>query len=547
MLTFAEKSNMKRHLTQLYALILTGWAGMTAVSMTAQTALKAVNETNPISTLAFSADPTAIEHEGRIYVYGSNDQQQYEAMDGKGDNTYGYIKSLLVFSSADMQNWTCHGAIDVSRVARGSWFYCSWAPSVVKRTEADGLTHFYMYFSNGGSVGVLTATHPLGPWTDPLGKALISASTTGLGDCSCPFDPGACIDADGNGWLTFGGGSVNKTGTSEQPGNARIVRLGDDMVSLASDIAVIQAPYHFEANELNLIGGRLVYTYCSRWDDPNAACSMNYMVCEGDDPLQADSWTWKGAYLKNPGTFGFGYGNNHTHLHEAWGNWYLFYHNMKMLNAMGTTEATGFRSIGVNSMTVGESIQKLYTASMSASGVSKVSNLNPYIDHTATEMCTGCGLGYDTHPDYQIVADTLRPVLKVHDDGAWLCLKNVALGADGASRITLSVKGTGTITLSKNALTTSGNNCLGSVSFAGLTDFTEVTIELDPAKAKSTVTLYMQFTDTNNCEMESWRCSPANETAISQLHADAASARRIYSLSGFQFSTGCYQGLSIRK
>lgn len=37
------------------------------------------------------------------------------------------------------------------------------------------------------------------------------------------------------------------------------------MISLDSDIMPIPAPYHFEANELNVMGGKLVYSYCTSW------------------------------------------------------------------------------------------------------------------------------------------------------------------------------------------------------------------------------------------------------------------------------------------
>ena len=33
---------------------------------------------NPISTNIFCADPTAVEYEGRLYVYGTNDTEQAE-------------------------------------------------------------------------------------------------------------------------------------------------------------------------------------------------------------------------------------------------------------------------------------------------------------------------------------------------------------------------------------------------------------------------------------------------------------------------------------
>lgn len=33
---------------------------------------------NPLIDFQFTADPTAVEYEGRLYVYGTNDQQQFE-------------------------------------------------------------------------------------------------------------------------------------------------------------------------------------------------------------------------------------------------------------------------------------------------------------------------------------------------------------------------------------------------------------------------------------------------------------------------------------
>ena len=33
---------------------------------------------NPLLDFMFTADPTAVEYEGRIYVYATNDHQQYE-------------------------------------------------------------------------------------------------------------------------------------------------------------------------------------------------------------------------------------------------------------------------------------------------------------------------------------------------------------------------------------------------------------------------------------------------------------------------------------
>ena len=53
-----------------------------AGAQTMATNYKAIGEGNPISASVFCADPTAIEYNGRLYVYGTNDEQQYKI---KGD------------------------------------------------------------------------------------------------------------------------------------------------------------------------------------------------------------------------------------------------------------------------------------------------------------------------------------------------------------------------------------------------------------------------------------------------------------------------------
>lgn len=47
-------------------------------------------------------------------------------------------------STDDMVNWTYHGLIKTDSIA--PWIVASWAPSIVKRKEKDGKTHFYLYF-----------------------------------------------------------------------------------------------------------------------------------------------------------------------------------------------------------------------------------------------------------------------------------------------------------------------------------------------------------------------------------------------------------------
>ena len=52
------------------------------ISLTTLTSISSKNATdsNPILSNIFCADPTAVEYEGRLYIYGTNDHQQYEAV-----------------------------------------------------------------------------------------------------------------------------------------------------------------------------------------------------------------------------------------------------------------------------------------------------------------------------------------------------------------------------------------------------------------------------------------------------------------------------------
>ena len=339
------------------------------------------NNGNPLLDFNFNADPTAVEHEGRLYVYATNDHQQLDIVGPEGNNGYQHIHSLVMMSTDDMVNWIFHGYIDVKSLS--PWGIASWAPSITKRMEADGKTHFYLYYSNCGvGVGMLTATSPVGPWTDPLGKNVVDKQSDGFGNCGAPFDPGVVVDDEGRGWLSFGGGS-NQFGTEYNPGNARIVRLADDMMHLDSPITEIKAPYHFEANELNYINGTWVYTYNTSWverkewpleTEKPSICCMSYMTSK--TPLDTDSWEYQANYFKNPMDYGFLPSNNHTHLHKFQGEYYLLYHTLVLeehRNGKG-----GFRSVCIDKIKVDEENLTIHMGEATRTGVDQLKPLYPF-------------------------------------------------------------------------------------------------------------------------------------------------------------------------
>ena len=162
---------------------------------------------NPIMTSRLTADPYAMEYNGRIYVYGTNDSQQYEKTPD-ADNNYSKINTINVYSSADMVNWTDHGAIPVAgSKGAAKWASNSWAPAACHKT-INGKEKFFLYFAdNGSGIGVLEADSPTGPWRDPIGKQLISRETPGCSgsEIGWLFDPAVLVDDDGTGYLYFGG------------------------------------------------------------------------------------------------------------------------------------------------------------------------------------------------------------------------------------------------------------------------------------------------------------------------------------------------------
>jgi len=535
----------------------------TATAQTLATNYKEAGNANPISSNVFCADPTAIDYEGRLYVYGTNDHQQFIANKKSGSNGYGNIKSLVVFSTDDMINWTFHGTIDVGKVC-GSWCGQSWAPSAVWRINSgSGKPEFFIYFANGGgSVGVIKGSTPVGPFTSPNSKAMIRHGMAGVDPCNWVFDPGAVIDSTGTGWIAFGGGDPQSSGSKLWPGNSRIAKMKPSMTALDGAAVNMPAPYLFEASELNIIGGRFVYTYNTSWSDRNdwtkfagrngqaapSSCSMCYMV--SDTPLDPSSWEYRGEYVPNEGNFGFGWGNNHTHLHKFAGSYYLFFHSVMLEQAMNTG-ASGFRSIGVNKVTVNESTQKLSKVTMNKTGVASIRNLDPYVEQQAETMATSGGVSYEDFTNVSkptsistLGNDASRNLQVKMAAGAWTMVRKADFTAQGATTFTARLKGTGTLEL---RLDGKSAKAAATIDFKSTT-FQDYTVEVDPAKLKNLHNLYFVFTASTNAFFDSWQFAQGVPASIARpADDDAATVLRSYSVTGQPLPEGSRRGLVIEQ
>lgn len=541
-----------KKLTLAASLLLALAGQMTAQTLKLATANKKDTEVNPILPYNLCADPTAVEYKGRLYVYGTNDQQELNTTKNTTKNTYGKITQLVCMSSADLVNWTYHGPIDVKTAS--PWIATSWAPSIVSREEKDGKTHFYLYYTNTASgIGVLTATSPTGPWKDPLGHALIDGRTPGRGQQSNIIDPGVCIDDEGNGWLTFGGGDPNSSGSKLQPGNARIVKLGTNMISLSGEIKPIPAPFHFEANELNFINGKFVFSYSGGWSCNSGdwskyegrgsfACPGNcsILMMQTDDPINGE-WKYTGEMLKNPGTFGYPWGNNHSHMQKFGNQWYMLYHTQYLEGKMGISG--GYRGIAISKVTVNEGTVKITAPTMNNTGPAMLTaaRMTTADKIEAETMANGAGISVAK-------SGTSVSLLTDIEAGDWTMLRSINVPEEIKS-ITARIKGTGTLEIRPNKITAAP---IAKVEFKN-TSMKVITVDLEtPIPADKTYNyLYFVFTEASKgTQVDYYKFNPclADEmTPIVDVEEDAGEEPVVfYSMDGKRLSQRPERGTYIR-
>ena len=535
---------------------------------------KGSDNNNPISANIFCADPTALEYNGRLYIYGSNDHQEFVANGKKGDNTYGNIKSIVVFSTDDMVNWTFHGTIDTKKLCSGwtsnPWYVgygVSWAPSVTWRHNADtGKDEFFLYFCNSShGVGVLSAESPIGPWKSPNKKLMVTYDTPGANKqgTNANFDPGVTIDDNGVGWLSFGG-----LGPSEKilPEAARIVKLKPSMTEVDGSAVKINAPYHFEANELNVIGGKYVYTYCSNWasrdnwdtyksehninvEAPGGG-TMCYMV--SDTPMDPNSWEFKGYY--GPGVSG----NNHSHLQKFQGNYYHIYHNHGdiLLNAMkndGAVDASAgdYRSICVNKAVVNESTATINRVTLNTTGAPQIKNLNPYVLQQMETMASCGGIQYEGMTNIQkntkistLGNDASENLQVKMEPNSWIAVRKVDFGSTGAKAFSLRAKGTGKLDLRTSS---SPRATLATIEFSS-TDFEDHALILPEGKFKGVKNnLLLVLTEGEDVYVDAWKFTKEG-SGIDEMESSDPVKTQCYDLSGRKLSdTSNHRGIVIEQ
>lgn len=167
--------------------------------------MTAARAENPIVPGIGLTDPQVRVFNGRVYLYATHDYSPAQ----KGFR----MDEWWAWSSDDLVNWQLGSVLKPEQTYIGKPFKDCWATDAATKNGK-----YYWYFSAGrNDIGVVMADTPLGPWKDPLGKALVPRGLTP----TAQRDPGILMDEGGANYLVYG------------TWDFYIARLGDDMISLA--------------------------------------------------------------------------------------------------------------------------------------------------------------------------------------------------------------------------------------------------------------------------------------------------------------------------
>jgi len=270
---------------------------------------------NPLARHIFTADPTARNFDGTIYLYTSHDEKvegHFELMDWR------------VLSSRNLKKWTDHGSFfglnDIPWAKSKAW-----APECVQRNGK----YFFYYPVEQTMIGVAVSDNPTSGFVDS-GRPIISNKGQIDSVGREPIDPTVLIDDDGQAYMYFGCRDF------------RMVRLKDNMIETEGAIEkpviignegdkegyggyYAEAPFVFKRN------GIYYLVYSNGW-------SMKYstlIYATADNPC--GPFTYQGEVMENTKS-----GTYHGSLVEFKGQWYLFYHTTALSGGVATNRSVCF-------------------------------------------------------------------------------------------------------------------------------------------------------------------------------------------------------------
>jgi hypothetical protein len=356
---------------------------------------------NPIIQTNYTADPAPMAKGDTLYLYTSHDE----------DNAQGFVMyNWMLYSTTDMVNWRDHGI--VASLKNFTWENGNaWAPQCCFR---NGKYYLYCPLNRKGgniSVGVLVATRPEGPFTDPLGRPLVTDNSP-----QSDYDPSIFVDDDGQAYLYFGGN-----------GPCYVVKLNDDMISLKGSIQ--QAVINGATGIASYTEGPWLYKhngiYYLSW--ASRCCPEGIGYAMSNNPM--GPWQCKGVIMAPNDTSS----GNHPGLVDFKGKSYVFGFDYELLYSRipYSPNKPERRSICVKEMTFNadSTIKQVpwWGHGVPRPGVTQIRNFNPYDTVQAETICWSFGVRTEVCKDSGGGID----VDSIHN-GDFIKVKGVDFGSAGA-------------------------------------------------------------------------------------------------------------------
>jgi hypothetical protein len=352
---------------------------------------------NPVVQTNYTADPAPMVYDGRLYLYTSHDEDV-------SVNDFFTMNEWRLYSTVDMVNWTDHGS--PASYKTFSWGTGdAWAVQVVSRNGK-----FYLYApinnSTGSKIGVAVAQTPEGPYSDPLGKALIS---TGSGN----IDPTVFTDEDGQAYLYWGNPDLYDVKLNADmisfPGSPTKVNLTTAGFGVRSKTdratAYEEGPWFYKRNALYYI----VYPADSTPE------KLSYTTSSG--PL--GPWMYRGDIMAKETGSGGSF-TNHPGVIDYKGHSYFFYHNGALPGGGGYKRSVCVEEFSYNADGT------IPTIAMTTAGPKAVDNLNPFQRVEAETIAFSSGL------KTEVCSEGGMDVTSINN-GDYIKVKNVNFGSGASS------------------------------------------------------------------------------------------------------------------
>ena len=288
---------------------------------------------NPVYSPVF-ADPCVIEYEGKYYAYATEDYGEWKPSDDPLENESNK-KIVPILESDDLVHWYFKNAAFAS-LGKPSWGTIGanvWAPDVVQIGDT-----FVMYYalSTWGDpdpgIGIATAEHPLGPWTDQ-GK-LFTSTEIGVNNS---IDPAVFRGQDGKLYMIWGsfrglyGVELTDDGLALQ-GGLEYARDNKTLVagldtSQAFNLATYEAPYivYKDGYYYLFVSSGSCCEGKSSTSHVRVGRSENPLGPYYDDQGRDMKGENRGAIVVQASEDFVGVGHNAVIQDDA-GNWYILYH-----------------------------------------------------------------------------------------------------------------------------------------------------------------------------------------------------------------------------